>query len=144
MDRLTDTYNAVSVAHIVPVGGEDVDRYRGPLRLVRALGHEPFDTIESGASVLGHPKPGEVVWRDDEGVTCRCWNWRQCARTRLTEGTTRSIFIMDALGAMDDGSLHAAGETLIGALQAANSGATFSTRVLGTDPLTAPPSGLPG
>ncbi len=30
IDRLTDAYNAVSVVHAVPLGGEDVDRYRGP------------------------------------------------------------------------------------------------------------------
>ena len=38
IDRLTDHYNAVSVEHLVPVGGEDLDRYVGPPRLVRAGG----------------------------------------------------------------------------------------------------------
>jgi DNA/RNA-binding domain of Phe-tRNA-synthetase-like protein len=33
---------------------------------------------------MEHPEPGEVIWRDDDGVTCRCWNWRQCVRTRIT------------------------------------------------------------
>ena len=36
IDRLTDAYNAVSIANLVPVGGEDLDRYQGPARLVRA------------------------------------------------------------------------------------------------------------
>ncbi|MDT7775465.1 MAG: hypothetical protein QOC67_4389, partial [Pseudonocardiales bacterium] len=30
INRLTDVYNAVSIAHVVPVGGEDVAAYRGP------------------------------------------------------------------------------------------------------------------
>ena len=30
VNRLTDVYNAVSVLHAVPVGGEDLDRYVGP------------------------------------------------------------------------------------------------------------------
>ena len=38
--RLTDLYNAVSVAHAVPVGGEDLDHYRGAPRLERAAGDE--------------------------------------------------------------------------------------------------------
>jgi DNA/RNA-binding domain of Phe-tRNA-synthetase-like protein len=98
VDRLTDLYNAVSVLHEVPVGGEDLDRYAGPARLVRAAGTEPFETIADGEPAIEHPEPGEVVWADDAGVTCRRWNWRQCTRTRLTPGTTRALFIIDALG----------------------------------------------
>ena len=30
IDRLTDLYNAVSVEHLIPVGGEDLDAYTGP------------------------------------------------------------------------------------------------------------------
>ena len=40
IDRLTDAYNAVSIANLVPVGGEDLDHYQGPARLVRATGDE--------------------------------------------------------------------------------------------------------
>lgn len=69
IDRLTDAYNAVSVAYVVPIGGEDLDHYRGPLRLVRATGDETFETTAGGASVVEHPELGEVVWRDDLGVT---------------------------------------------------------------------------
>ena len=32
------------------------------------------------------------------GITCRRWNWRQCVRTRLSQGTTDALFIIDALG----------------------------------------------
>src|SRR4051794_39904219 len=39
---LTDVYNAVSVGHQIPLGGEDLDRYTGSPRLVRADGTEPF------------------------------------------------------------------------------------------------------
>lgn len=106
IDRLTDAYNAVSVAHAVPVGGEDADRYVGAPRLVRATGAEPFDTTADGQPVVEHPEPGEVVWRDDAGVTCRRWNWRQCTRTRLTTGTTRAVFVLDALGPLEIGRAH--------------------------------------
>src|SRR5580704_1142337 len=30
IDRLTDIYNAISVRHLLPVGGEDLAMYRGP------------------------------------------------------------------------------------------------------------------
>jgi DNA/RNA-binding domain of Phe-tRNA-synthetase-like protein len=130
VDRLTDAYNAVSVLHAVPIGGEDVDRYRGSLRLVRATGDEPFDTIVDGQPAVEHPSPGEVVWRDDEGVTCRRWNWRQCVRTRLGPTTTRAVFILDALGPMSDAALAGAGSALVDALRAISPGVQVESRTL--------------
>lgn len=108
VNRLTDLYNAVSVLHLVPVGGEDLHAYEGAPRLVRATGGEPFDTVTAGVDVVEHPEPGEVVWRDDQGVTCRRWNWRQCRRTGLKDATTAALFIFDALAPMDDAELAAA------------------------------------
>ena len=98
VNRLTDMYNAVSVLHQIPIGGEDLTRYAGPPRLARATGTEPFDTTADGIAVTEHPESGEVVWCDDAGVTCRRWNWRQCTRTQLTAATARALFIVDALG----------------------------------------------
>ncbi|PVG84176.1 hypothetical protein DDE18_00590 [Nocardioides gansuensis] len=112
VNRLTDVYNAVSVLHQVPLGGEDLTRYAGPARLVRASGTEPFDTVAEGTSVVEHPDPGEVVWCDDTGVTCRRWNWRQARRTQLTDGTTTALFILDALEPMTDEALQAAADDL--------------------------------
>jgi DNA/RNA-binding domain of Phe-tRNA-synthetase-like protein len=104
VNRLVDVYNAVSVRHLVPVGGEDLDRLQGPLRLAIADGTERFDAPGG----VEHPRPGEVVWRDDLGVTCRRWNWRQGARTRLHEGTTRAFFVVDRLDGLDLGELEEA------------------------------------
>ena len=113
VNRLTDIYNAVSVLHQIPVGGEDLTRYCGAPRLVRATGTEPFDTMADGVTVTEHPEPGEVVWCDDTGVTCRRWNWRQARRTQLSDDTTSALFIIDALEPMTDEALHAATEDLI-------------------------------
>jgi DNA/RNA-binding domain of Phe-tRNA-synthetase-like protein len=131
IDRLTDAYNAISVSHLLPLGGEDVDRYRGPLRLTRATGDEPFETTAGGEPVVEHPEPGEVVWRDDDGVTCRRWNWRQCTRTRLTEWTTRAVFVLDALDPLSDDELDTAGIALRDALLATSPQARLTSRLLG-------------
>jgi DNA/RNA-binding domain of Phe-tRNA-synthetase-like protein len=112
VNRLTDLYNAVSVLHQVPLGGEDLARYSGPPRLVRASGTEPFDTVADGIAVTEHPDPGEVVWCDDAGVTCRRWNWRQARRTRLREDTTTALFILDALDPLTDEALRATADDL--------------------------------
>ena len=130
VDRITDAYNAVSVGHLLPVGGEDLDTYAGPVRLVRATGEETFDTQRDGETALEHPDPGEVVWRDDEGVTCRRWNWRQCVRTRITHSTTRGLFILDGLAALGPDGLKSAAEELIANLTRLSPGATAVTRLL--------------
>jgi DNA/RNA-binding domain of Phe-tRNA-synthetase-like protein len=130
VDRLTDAYNAVSVRHAVPIGGEDLDAYRGPIRLTRAAGDEPFETVAAGEPVVEAPEPGEVVWRDDAGVTCRRWNWRQCTRTRLTATTTRAVFVLDALEPMDDTALAAAGDELSTVLVDGSPQARLQRRVM--------------
>jgi DNA/RNA-binding domain of Phe-tRNA-synthetase-like protein len=105
INALVDTYNAVSLRHVIPVGGEDLDRLEGDLRLVRA-------------------EDGEVVWRDDAGVTCRRWNWRQEPRTQLTERTTRAFFVVDRLPPQQD--LDAAVQELVDHLRARAPQATIS------------------
>jgi len=117
VNQLTDVYNAISVMHQVPVGGEDLARYVGAPRLSRATGVEVFATVAGGADVVEHPDPGEVVWCDDEGVTCRRWNWRQGRRTQLTEQTTSALFILDALDPMSDDALDAATDDLVTQLE---------------------------
>jgi DNA/RNA-binding domain of Phe-tRNA-synthetase-like protein len=112
VNRLTDIYNAVSVRHQIPLGGEDLTRYTGVPRLVRATGSEPFETVANGTVVIEHPDPGEVVWCDDTGVTCRRWNWRQARRTRLSDDTTTALFILDALDPMTDQHVQAASDEL--------------------------------
>ena len=115
---LVDLYNAISVRHVLPVGGEDLGRYSGPIRLIRAAGDEPFDTVASGEAVVEHPAPGEVVWTDDLGVTCRRWNWRQGTRTRLTEASTDILFLLERLEPLPLADLDAAGDALVAAVVA--------------------------
>ncbi|MFF1715046.1 B3/4 domain-containing protein [Streptomyces sp. NPDC058268] len=98
INALVDVYNAISVAHLIPVGGEDLDQIKGGMRLVRADGTEDFVTMAAGEQAVEHPDAGEVVWCDDEGVTCRRWNWRQGPRTRLTEESVNAIFLLEGMG----------------------------------------------
>ena len=133
IDRLTDAYNAVSIANLVPVGGEDLDQYQGPARLVRAAGDEDFDTVAHGEPAVEHPKPGEVIWRDDAGVTCRQWNWRQCTRTRMTLATTSAVFIVDGLAALGPKGLTAAGHDLTSSLILLNPQAAIASRLIAAD-----------
>ncbi|WP_411087270.1 B3/4 domain-containing protein [Streptomyces sp. 061-3] len=128
INLLVDLYNAISVAHLIPVGGEDTDRIKGAMRLVRATGQEPFRTVAGGEEMVGHPEPGEVVWCDDEGVTCRRWNWRQGVRTRLTEESVNALFLLESLAPMTIGELEAAGTELAESLEKLSPGAQITVR----------------
>jgi DNA/RNA-binding domain of Phe-tRNA-synthetase-like protein len=133
VNRLTDVYNAVSVLHQLPLGGEDLAKYDGAPRLVRATGTEPFDTAADGADVVEHPEPGEVVWCDGTGVTCRRWNWRQARRTQLSDHTTTALFILDALDPTTDDALYAAAEDLLAHLSRLGRDVRTTRRLLRAD-----------
>ena len=105
---LVDLYNAISILHCVPIGGEDLDRYDGPPKLFIASGDEEFHTTAQGEPILEHPDPGEPVWADLAGITCRRWNWRQTSRTAITADTQRVGFIIDSLAPPHDDALLAA------------------------------------
>ncbi|MFF4256905.1 B3/4 domain-containing protein [Streptomyces sp. NPDC001663] len=126
INLLVDLYNAISVAHLIPVGGEDIDHIEGGMRLVRATGDEDFVTVAGGEEVVEHPDAGEVVWRDDAGVTCRRWNWRQGPRTRLTEDTTSGIFLLESLAPMPVAEVEAAGAELAELLEKFSPGAKIT------------------
>lgn len=95
VNPLVDLYNAVSLAHALPVGGEDLAAIAGDLVLGPAVGDEPFVPI--GGCDPAPPAPGEVIWRDDVGAVCRNWNWREAARTCLTAGTRDAVLVVEGL-----------------------------------------------
>lgn len=128
INLVVDAYNAVSVRHCLPIGGEDLRRYQGPARLVRAAGDEPSE------DALGAPEIGEVIWRDDAGVTCRRWNWRQCTRTQLRDDTRTALFVLDALGPMTDAALLAAADEIVANLATAGADLTVHRRLLAPEP----------
>lgn len=116
IDPVVDLYNAISIEYAIPVGGEDLAAYVGAPRLVIADGSECFDTLKEGLPTQEAPAPGEVVWRDDLGVTCRRWNWRQGIRTRLSLSSPRMWFILECLPSMPRTALWEAGDRLIAGL----------------------------
>jgi DNA/RNA-binding domain of Phe-tRNA-synthetase-like protein len=91
---LVDAYNAISMSNLLPVGGEDLDKTVGTCEL-RFAG--PADCLAEGEDTSNVPDPGEVIWADDVGWTCRRWNWRQGTRNRLTEHTRNAFFLVEGM-----------------------------------------------
>lgn len=93
INPLVDIYNSISLRYALPCGGEDIDRFVGDIRLTKAVGSENFVTL--GTDKSEPPYEGEIVYKDDEGAICRCWNWRESVRTMLTENTKNAFLCIE-------------------------------------------------
>jgi DNA/RNA-binding domain of Phe-tRNA-synthetase-like protein len=93
INTAVDTYNAVSVRHRIPMGGFDMDRVQGTIRLRFSEGGESFMPL--GASESEETYPGEVVYADDARILTRRWNYRDCDETKITEDTRAFIMFVD-------------------------------------------------
>jgi len=131
LDPIVDLYNAVSLRYAIPVGGENLAAYVGTPALVIADGTETFDTFKEGQPAVETPEPGEVIWRDDQGVTCRRWNWRQGVRTRLSVMDRKMWFILESLPQMPLEALYAAGQMLTDGLDNIMPGAEYELTLTG-------------
>lgn len=90
---VVDIYNSVSLTYGVPVGAEDIDAFVGDLRLAMADGTEEFYLI--GSDENEPPSVGEIVYKDDAGAVCRCFNWRDGKRTMVTENSVNVFSIIE-------------------------------------------------
>ncbi|QEA31480.1 B3/B4 domain-containing protein [Secundilactobacillus malefermentans] len=100
---LVDIYNSISLKYAVPVGGETIAKIDGNLHLGVAKGGEPFWPL--GAEEDSPALPGEVIYYDDTGAVCRCFNWREAQRTMLTEETTETVLVIESV--TEDGAKRA-------------------------------------
>jgi lysyl-tRNA synthetase class 2 len=98
INKVVAVMNYNSIGSAMPVGGDDLERIRGPLELRRARGDEVFVPLGAPEAVE-HPVPGEVIYVTGSGdVMCRRWNWRNGHNTRITEETRRILMNIDGIG----------------------------------------------
>jgi DNA/RNA-binding domain of Phe-tRNA-synthetase-like protein len=93
INPLVDIYNCISLRYALPCGGEDIDTFASDIRLTKAVGNENFVTL--GTDKSEPPYEGEIIYKDNEGAICRCWNWREAVRTMLTENTTNAFLCIE-------------------------------------------------
>ena len=111
INPLVDLYNVVSLTHLLPAGGEDLDAIEGDIVLTRASAAEPPVKL-LGESEERAPKPGEVIYKDDRSAICRRWNWKEADRTKLTEGTRNAILVLEGVPPISPEELEAAAREL--------------------------------
>jgi len=110
INPLVDIYNSVSLTYGLPCGGEDLDTFEGDMLLTKAIGGELF--LALGDEEYDNALPGEIIYKDDEGAVCRCWNWRDGQRTMLTEDTVNAFLIIESVDPERSDDVRAAAKTL--------------------------------
>jgi len=111
INAFVDLYNAVSLAHVLCLGADDLDRIEGGLAFRFAREDDSFIDMApaEGLPAEQPPKSGEVVYAAGSTVLCRRWNWRQDARSVVGAQTRRIVLTIQSNG---EGSVEAAAETL--------------------------------
>lgn len=110
INPLVDIYNGISLQFALPCGMEDIDTFKGDLRLTVTNGGDTF--LALGDEEIDYTLPGEICYLDDEGAVCRCWNWRDGQRTMLTEDTKNAILVIESVDPVRHKDLEAALDTL--------------------------------
>ena len=94
INAAVDCYNLVSVSHGVPAGAFDLDAVDGDIVVGFATGREDFTPLgEPGTTE--HPYPGEVIYADQTSVLTRHWNHRDADRTKVTQGSSSVLFVLE-------------------------------------------------
>lgn len=106
INPLVDIYNSASLKYALPCGGEDIDTFVGDIKLTQANGNEDFITLGSDKSEP--PYEGEIIYKDELGAICRCWNWRESVRTMLTENTKHAFLCIESVDEKRTNSLYEA------------------------------------
>lgn len=94
INNAVDLYNVVSVRHVIPMGGFDLDSVDGDIYLRFSDGDETF--IPLGPGEPEQTYKGEVVYADDSRILTRRWNYRDADSTKINEKTRSLVMFVDA------------------------------------------------
>lgn len=110
-----DITNAISLRYAFPIGVENIEAFAGDLKLGICEGSEDFLPI--GSETNEPPLKGEVAYKDDLGVVCRCLNWRDGVRTSVSDDTKHVFIAMECVESERVGELKEALDALATLLQ---------------------------
>lgn len=132
INRLVDIYNFISVKYVLPVGGDDLDRIEGSIRLTHAAGTERFVALNDTQPT--NPDAGEVVYRDDHDVLCRRWNWRECDKSKMTAETSRAVLFVEGLQPVSAGAVRGIVDEMAGLIMELCGGVATSHVITAAQP----------
>jgi len=93
-----DAFNIISIRHVIPCGGDDMDSVAEDATLGRAVADETFAPIFKPEEIE-HPDAGEVIYvnRRTKKILCRRWNWRNADFSKLKPETRNLEINVDGM-----------------------------------------------
>ncbi len=85
INTAVDSYLVVETEYLLPIGGYDLDRISGNIKLRVSLGGEAFQPL--GSTQQETTNEGEIIYSDDTRVLTRKWNFRDCDAAKITLNT---------------------------------------------------------
>jgi len=95
ISKLVDSYLVVETQFQLPIGGYDLDRVAGNIRLRISDGGEDFVPLGS-VEVQEQTSVGEIVYADDVQILTRRWNYRDCDSCKIRPESTRIALFSEA------------------------------------------------
>lgn len=95
VSKLVDLKNYITLKYLVPVGVFDIDKIEGDLALGFSKSRRRFKPESSSKKEM--TDYNEVVYKDDNDVLCRKWNWKESEKTKITKGTKNAVFCIDGI-----------------------------------------------
>lgn len=91
--NVVDLYNCCSVYSMLPMGGYDLRKVSGGIRIRLAKEGETFLPLGQWQRVP--TSPSHVVYADDQRIICWLWNHKDSAETCIDEETKKVVFFID-------------------------------------------------
>jgi lysyl-tRNA synthetase class 2 len=133
INTAVDTYNAISVKHLIPIGGFDLEKVEGDIFLRFSSGGETF--VPLGSKSIEKTYEGEVVYADSQRILTRRWNFRDCDWTKITINTTDLIMFIDGSPEMPQSTIKLSLEELVEKLEKFCKGTYFTSIANSINPI---------
>lgn len=101
--NVVDLYNCCSILSLLPMGGYDLGKISGDIKIRYAEEGEHFQGIGERLKIEAQPK--HLVYADDERLICWLWNHKDSIETCIDESTKDVIFFIDSADSLHSGTV---------------------------------------
>lgn len=106
ISNVVDLYNCCSILSLFPMGGYDLGKISGDIKIRYAKEGELFHGI--GERLKIQTKSHHIVYADDQRLLCWLWNHKDAYETCIDENTKQVIFFVDSVDSLNSNGMEKA------------------------------------
>lgn len=92
--NIVDLYNCCSILSLLPMGGYDLDKISGGIKIRYAQESETF--LGLGEREKIEVQSNHIVYADEKRIICWLWNHKDSKETCIDENSSRVLFFIDS------------------------------------------------